>query len=254
MPTPKNSKTVKPAPPSRLQPKRNSRINPLKVNPYLLWGIFIITAVLAYTMIWISYWYKSGAEEPTPSVNLNRSNLNTNTVKNTNSAINANSNAAINANTNINSSVSTNTATWSEYENEQFGYTLKYPDDWAEANTADANPAMFADPVALAQETDTTLQQGAKFEVQVENSSASTLTSAVADKDSEWTVLKDVLTTIDGVSALRRQLTAMTYTLTTYVLKNNKLYSITQYIPKAEDRGKYTAIYDQILANFQFTQ
>ncbi|MFA5107279.1 MAG: hypothetical protein WC497_03055 [Patescibacteria group bacterium] len=220
--------------------KAKAPTRPVKINSYLIWAIIIITAVLAYTMIWVSYWYKSGLDELTSSSVIINHNSNTNTTTN--------------ANANVNGAIVPPTTAWSTYENTQYGYTIKYPNTWADENTSIANPAMFADPVAIAQETDTELLQGTKVEIYVENSSASNVAAAVLAKDTEWTVLQETQTVVDSIAAVRRQVQALSFTNVTYILKNNKLYSIIQYIPKLADRGMYTAIYGQILANFSFTQ
>ena len=221
--------------------KPKTPTQPIKINSYLIWTIIIITAVLAYTMIWVSYWYKSGLDELTSSSTVINHNRNTNKT-------------VSNANANVNGAIVPPTTAWSTYENTQYGYTVKYPNTWADENTSIANPAMFADPVAIAQETDTELLQGTKIEVYVENSSASNVAAAVLTKDTEWTVLQETQTVVDSIAAVRRQVQALSFTNITYILKNNKLYSIIQYIPKLTDRGMYTAIYGQILANFSFTQ
>lgn len=159
-----------------------------------------------------------------------------------------------------NTTAPTNTTTiptskWQTYTNEEYGYNLSYPGDWSHYKTSTENPAMFFDPEAMAQNLNVSeMLQGSKIEIYVTEGVDMTLDEILeAEEDFGFEVLSKENTTVGGQPAVKRAVIALSYTNVTYVIHNNNLYSIVQYIPEDEYRQIYSDYYDQMLDSFQFT-
>lgn len=180
--------------------------------------------------------------------------ITSNHPKNANTS-NANSGTNTNSAANTNTNVITATANWPTYTNTLYHYTVKYPNGWSDENTADANPAMFADPVAVAQTADTELLQGSKIEIVVDQNITATIQDFAAGQDGEGTILSESNMTVADTTGLWRAVNGpLGYYNVIYAKNGTSIYRVIQYIPKTEDRGMYTAIYDQMLLNFDFIQ
>jgi hypothetical protein len=181
--------------------------------------------------------------------------INSHRISNSNNSANPNSSTNTNTAANPNANVITNTNSWLAYANTKFNYTIKHPSDWSDDNTADANPAMFVDPVAIAQTIESELTQGTKIEVVVDQNIDVSVTEFAAGQDKEGDILSQSDMTVAGTPGLWRAVSGpLSYYNVTYVKNDTNIYRIIQYIPRVEDRGRYTAIYDQMLLNFALTK
>jgi len=220
---------------------------PVKAKPKTNYHslVAVIVFVIAFVLV-VSIIYLYNRNNSSDDVKTNDGSHTTNTnAANTNTVNNANSNT----------SVITKTANWTSYTNSKYMYAAKIPNGWTNENTDDANPAMFADPIAVAQATDSELLQGSKIEIVVDQNISATTTDFASSHDAEGTVLSEANMTVSGNPSLWRAVNGpMGYYNVTYIRNATSIYRIIQYIPKVEDRGLYTAIYDQVLLNFEFTK
>lgn len=86
------------------------------------------------------------ANENVNTVEVNANTINTNTNEDTNVGVNANVGA--NTNTNTDSTGEVDTSDWLTYTNEEYGFSFRYPEDWA-VTVNDANVVTVLEPTAV---------------------------------------------------------------------------------------------------------
>ncbi len=124
--------------------------------------MWIIILVVVLIVAGGAYYFLS-QDEGTNTNNTNNANAVVNSVSNANvsSATNENVNAATNGNTNTetntnedtNTNTTVDTSDWKTYEDDEFGFTFKYPDGWKlshfDNGTVSVAPLNFQEPIPL---------------------------------------------------------------------------------------------------------
>jgi len=107
-----------------------NQAQPIKSSNQALW-IILVLVVLALAGYGI-YAYVSGQNNENTNNTNTTTNLNTNsaTNNNTNTVANSNTNTTVNSNTNTTANTDVDTSGWKTHENDTYGYTVKYPDNW----------------------------------------------------------------------------------------------------------------------------
>lgn len=155
-----------------------------------------------------------------------------------------------------NTNTSVSTAGWKTYTNVEHSYTLKYPSDWKNDNGSNGNPAMFYDSVSQQPPVDTHLVKGSKIEVYVENTTSTSVKEYIktVDTDSKISSTQEIF--IGGEVAIRQAGTnsiGSPYNIAR-LIKNNRLYTIVQYIPQANTVEEYSDQFSSLLSTFTFTK
>lgn len=107
----------------------NQQPQPTKSTNPVIW-IILILVILVIAGYGIYVYFLGNTNKNTNTVsNVNVStNENVNKVSNTNTVVNANTPANTNTTTNTNTNV--DTSGWKTYENDTYGYSVKYPREW----------------------------------------------------------------------------------------------------------------------------
>ena len=94
---------------------------------FILWfGIIIIIVIGIAVAVYFIFMKTAGQGNVNVAKDINIAVSNTNVVSN----INNNANVTINVNTPVNTTTQIDMSNWQAYENKDFGYSVKYPNDW----------------------------------------------------------------------------------------------------------------------------
>ncbi|MBU0598515.1 hypothetical protein KKF61_06045, partial [Patescibacteria group bacterium] len=142
------------------------------------------------------------------------------------------------------------------FTNEIFAYRAILPDDWSIDKIDDSMRVAFFDPVAKSQEFASELLQGMKIEIYAEAGiEDAILPDVVAEQMSQYSadeIISQENVVVSGEDAIKVITDIMGYSIVTYVLHNDILYTIVGYVGDTNDKEKYGAKYSEIVAKFEF--
>lgn len=139
------------------------------------------------------------------------------------------------------------------FTNYQYKYKLKLPDDWNVFPVDNLTNVGFVDSVARAQKIETSLIQGMKIEVLASLADQKkTLEQQVSESVKEMEVISRRNLTVSDRQAIEVVTDVLTYSITTYFISNDYLYTLAGYIGDIKEKDKYTKIYNEIISTFTF--
>ncbi|MDD5342420.1 MAG: hypothetical protein PHI73_03745 [Patescibacteria group bacterium] len=143
------------------------------------------------------------------------------------------------------------------YTNKQEGYKIKVPRDWSLAPYPDPKTLSFLDSRAKdLSAKDNELTSGMKIEVlsyTVKNYEEADRYIQGKITESRPYIINQKEISVSGHKASQITENALGYQIATFIPNDNTLITIVGYIAEPEQYNSYTAIYDDILGTFQFT-
>ena len=141
-------------------------------------------------------------------------------------------------------------------KNSKFGYQFSIPNDWIYDNEA-SYPDLIAafDRVGVQQETDTELIQGMKLEIQtglLNELNGLTIDNYISNREFPESYISENIVSVNGKLSQQKISNFFGYSISTYVVNGDTVVNIIGYIGGSDEIEKYTEVYDEILASFQF--
>jgi len=142
------------------------------------------------------------------------------------------------------------------FTNERYNYNVLIPDDWTIDEIDLLSRVAFFDPVANSQELVSELLMGMKIEIYVDDTEKVFNLDSIVDEQMSYYFADEIISeeevVVNNEEAYKAIVDSMGYTITTWVVWADKLYTIVGYIGDTEDKEKYGAKYSEIVAKFEF--
>lgn len=199
--------------------------------------LLIVIVVVGGLMFYIAFTYQGNQGNDAENINSNN-----------------NSNTATQASESFSMSDTSDGANF-VYTNWDNDYKITFPQGWELSDDSDGVRAAFFDSVALEQVEVTELLMGMKMEIYAEAIQEDITLESTYQELTEITeegILEKTDVFVNSLPAFKVKMDVLGFSIATYVIKGNRMYTIAGYVGSSDDVAKYTAQYSSILDSMIF--